>query len=78
MRLFIAATVAASFFATNLLAAETAAPLPTGKPAGVKKAQDADTSTLWWVLGGAVAVGAIAAAASGGNSAPVTTPPTTS
>jgi hypothetical protein len=78
MRLFIAATVAASVFATNLLAAEAAAPLPTGKPAGVHKAQDADTDTLWWVVGGAVVVGAIAAVASGGNSAPVTTPPTTS
>jgi hypothetical protein len=76
MRLFIVATVAASVFATNLLAAE--AGLPAGKPAGVHKAQDADTDTLWWVVGGAVVVGAIAAVASGGNSAPVTTPPTTS
>ena len=78
MRLFIAATVAATLIATNLMAAETVTPLTAGKPAGVQKAQDADTNTLWWVVGGAVVVGAIAAAASGGNSAPVTTPPTTS
>jgi hypothetical protein len=75
MRLLVAATVAASLFATNLLAAETG-PLPPGKPAGVQKA-DAGDDTLWWIIGGAVAIGVIVAVASGGSSAPVTSPPTT-
>ena len=67
MRLFIAATVVASLFATNLLAAEAVAPLAAGQPAGVKKAQDAD-NTLWWVLGGAAAVTVIAVVASDNGS----------
>ena len=77
MRLFITATVAASLFATNLLAAEAVAPLAPGKPAGVQKAQDAD-NTVWWIVGGAVIVGVIATVASGGRSTAVTAPPTTS
>jgi hypothetical protein len=77
MRLFIAATVAASLFATNLLAAEAAAPLAGGKPAGVQKAQDEGIAPIWFVLGAVVVVGAVVAASSGGNSVPVTTPPTT-
>jgi hypothetical protein len=71
MRLFIAATVAATLFATNLLAAEAVAPLPAGKPAGVQKAQDAD-NTVWWIVGlGAVAAG-IAIVASGNSSTSAT------
>ena len=50
-RMLIAATVAATFFATNLLAAETASPLAPGKPAGVTKAQANDNTTLYYVLG---------------------------
>jgi uncharacterized membrane protein len=79
MRLLIAATVAASLFATNLLAAELG-PLPAGQPAGVKKA-DAVDDTLWWIIGAAVAIGVIAAVASGGSSSSQTSavaPPTTS
>jgi len=80
MRLFIAATVAASLFATNLSAAETG-PLAAGKPAGVQKADAAD-ATLWWIIGGAVFVGVVAAVASGGGSSTITSPanvpPTTS
>ena len=63
MRVLIAATIAASLVATNLLAAEatapTNAPLAPGKAAGVKKAQDADTTSLLWILGGAAAIGFI-------------------
>ena len=50
-RILIAATVAATFFATNLLAAETIAPLAPGKPVGVTKAQDMNFPTLYYVLG---------------------------
>ena len=77
MRLFIAATVAACLFATNLLAAEVATPLAAGKPSGVQKAQEEGIAPIWYVLGAVVVVGAAVAAASGGNSVPVTTPPTT-
>ena len=64
----IAAVLAATLAVTPLFAAENSPPLSPGKPAGVKKAQDADNNTLWWVLGGAAAAGIIAAAASGGSS----------
>jgi hypothetical protein len=50
-RMLIAATVAATFFATNLLAAETVSPLAPGKPAGVTKAQANDNTTLYYILG---------------------------
>jgi hypothetical protein len=77
MRLFIAATIAASLFATNLLAAEVTAPLAAGKPSGVQKAQEEGIAPIWFVLGGAAVIGVAVAASSGGNSTPVTTPPTT-
>jgi hypothetical protein len=71
MRTFVAATVVATMIATSALAAVTVSPLPSGKPAGVKKAQDTD-NTVWWVVGlGAVAAG-IGLVASG-NSTVVTT-----
>jgi hypothetical protein len=70
MRTFVAATVAATLIATSALAAVTS-PLPSGKPAGVKKAQEAD-NTVWWVVGlGAVAAGVGLVAS--GNSTVVTT-----
>ena len=57
MRTFVAATVAATLIATSALAAVNVSPLPSGKPAGVKKAQDTD-NTVWWVVGlGVVAAG---------------------
>jgi len=71
MRTFVAATVAATLIATSALAAVTVSPLPSGKPAGVKKAQEAD-NTVWWVVGlGAVAAGVGLVAS--GNSTVVTT-----
>jgi hypothetical protein len=77
MRLIIAATVAASFFATNLLAADLTAPLAAGKPAGVQKAQDSGIAPIWYVVGGVAVIGAVVAASSSVTSVPATTPPTT-
>ena len=67
MRALIPAALAASLFATNLYAADVAAPLAPGNPAGIKKAQGTDLSP-WWILGGVVVAGIIVAASSGGNS----------
>jgi hypothetical protein len=64
-------------FATNLLAADLAAPLAAGKPAGVQKAEGMDIAPIWFVVGGVVALGAIVAAASSSKGATATTPPTT-
>jgi hypothetical protein len=75
MRTLISAALAASLFATNLLAAEINAPLAPGKAAGVKTAQDTD-DTVWWIIGGAAVVAVIAVAASSGGSS--SAPPTTS
>lgn len=77
MRILIAATIAASLFTTDLLAAETAAPLPAGKPASVQRAQGADADLTWYVLGGLLVLGAAIGLASSGNAKPVT-PATTS
>jgi hypothetical protein len=54
-RTWIAAAAAASLFATNLLAAEATGPLAPAKPAGVKKAQDWDMTTIGIVGAGALA-----------------------
>ena len=70
MRLLIAATVAASFFATNLLAADLAAPLAAGKPAGVQKAQLSDVAPIWFVVGGIAVTGAIVAAVGNASGTP--------
>jgi di/tricarboxylate transporter len=77
MRLFVAATLAVSLFASNLLAAEAVSPLAAGKPAGVKKAQDVD-DTDWWLAGGVIAVAVIAVAASGNGSSSVSSSPVSS
>lgn len=76
-RALIAATVAASFFATNLLAAENTPPLAPGKPAGVQKAQDIDWTTVAWIgvgVGAAVLIGlSTGQSEKGGPPATVTT-----
>jgi len=77
MRLIIAATVAASFFATNLLAADLTAQLSAGKPAGVQKAQLSDIAPIWFVVGGVALIGAVVAASSNVSGPTATTPPTT-
>jgi hypothetical protein len=60
-RVLIAATMAASLVATNLLAAETSGTLAPGKPAGVKQAQgEIGWGTAAWVgigVAAAIAVG---------------------
>jgi len=76
MRLLIAATVAASIFATNLLAADLAAPLPAGKPAGVQKAQDTGIAPIWYVIGGIAITGALVAAIGNASGTPGVTPST--
>lgn len=71
MRNFVAATVAASFIASSAIAATDSGPLPAGKPAGVKKAQEDET--VWWVVGlGFVAagIGLVASGDSNNNLAP--------
>lgn len=76
MRIFGAAVLAASLLVTNAFAATT---LPSGKPAGVKKAQ-MDTNTTMIVLGVGLAGLGIGLAASAGNAGGPTTSttPTTS
>ena len=66
-RILIAATMAASLFATNLLAAETASPLAPGHAAGVKKAQDFDMTPWWYLLGAGAIIGLAAASVSQKN-----------
>jgi len=73
MRNFVAATVAATLIATSALAAtDPGAPLPSGKPAGVTKAQDTQDNTIWYVVAGGLIIAGIALVASNGNSTLVT------
>jgi hypothetical protein len=78
MKSFGSVLLAATLFAGSAFAATDATgPLAPGKPAGVKKAQDVDTATLLWVVGGGLVVGGIAlAASSGGNDNTPVTPST--
>jgi len=78
MRNFVAATVAATMIATGALAAtNVGAPLPSGKPAGVTRAQ-AQYNTALYVVAGVILFGGIAMVASAsGNSKLVTGTPTT-
>ena len=69
MRMFVAGLLAASLIAPNVFAAE--APLPAGKAAGVKTAQD-DNDTLLYVLGGAAVVAGIVILATGDSDSKVT------
>ena len=83
-RALIAATIAASFFATNLFAADASGPLAPGKAAGVKTAQDSNDTVLYFVaaagLGGLIALAlsqsstpSAAVATSGGSTGTTTT-----
>jgi len=76
MRNFVAATVAATLIATSAFAA-TDAPLPSGKPAGITKAQDNDNNTIWYIVAGGLVIAGIALVASNGNSTLVTGTATT-
>lgn len=69
MRVLIAAVTAASLFASSAIAAT--GPLAPGKPAGVQKAQAAESTTLLWVLGAGLVIGGIAlVATNGGDNTP--------
>lgn len=59
-RVIVAASLAASLIATNLMAAEVNAPLPPAGAAGVHKAQDVNWMPLLVIGGG---IGIIAAVA---------------
>jgi len=73
MRNFVAAAVAATMIATSALAAtDPGAPLPSGKPAGITKAQDNDNNTVWYIVAGGLIIAGIALVASNGNSTLVT------
>jgi hypothetical protein len=78
MRTIGSALLAATLIVSSAFAAtDSVGPLAPGKPAGVKKAQDVDTATLLWVVGGGLVVGGIAlAASSGGNDNTPVTPST--
>ncbi len=67
MRNFVAATVAATLIATSAFAASAGAPLPSGKAAGVKKAQDQDNTVWYLVAGGFIVAGAVLVGTSGNS-----------
>jgi hypothetical protein len=69
MKVLITAALAASLIATNLYAADATAPLASGKPAGVKKAQDTG-GDFWWIAGGIFVAAIIGVAASGSSNGP--------
>ena len=72
MRIFIAAALSSTLIVSAALAADVG-PLASGKPAGVKQAQE--VGTTGWVLIGAGVVAAIAiAVASDSNGKPTTGP----
>jgi hypothetical protein len=70
MSLLLAASGAA-------FAAQTTAPLPAGKPAGVKKAQEEANFLVLGLGVGAVAAGIALVASDDDDGPPVTTTPTT-
>ena len=72
MRIFIAAALSSTLIASAALAADVG-PLASGKPAGVKQAQEMGTTA--WVLIGTGVVAAIAiAVASDSNGSPTSGP----
>jgi len=79
MKGLITTALALTLAASAAMAADTAAPLPAGKPAGVKQAQNTGDKTLWIVGAAAIAGAGIGLAVSGGDNNPgtSTTPVTT-
>jgi hypothetical protein len=71
MRTLIALALSTTLTASAAFAADVA-PLPAGKPAGVKQAQ---VGTTGWVLIGAGAIVAIAAVAASSNGSPTPATP---
>jgi len=76
MRILVAGLLAASLIAPNVFAATTDAPLPAGKAAGVKTAQD-DDDTILYVLGGGAVIAGIVILATNDNDSTVVTGATT-
>lgn len=82
MRILIASALSMTLLVSGAMAAGTSGPLAPGKPAGVRQAQDTDTTALV-VIGGIVAAGVaigLATSSSGNPGGPValtTTPSTT-
>jgi hypothetical protein len=74
MRIFVAATLAASLFATNVFAGDL--PLPAGKPAGLTNAQQYDDHTILYLIGGAAVIAGIVILASNSGSNGALTPGT--
>ena len=72
MRIFIAAALSSTLIATAALAADVG-PLASGKPAGVKQAQEMGT-TAWVLIGTGVVVAIAIAVASDSNGKPTTGP----
>jgi hypothetical protein len=71
MRTFIAIALSTTLLASSAFAGDVG-PLATGKPAGVKQAQDMNIGTTGWVLIGVGVVTAIAVGvASSSNGSPV-------
>ena len=66
-RVLIAAGLAASLFATNLMAADLSAPLPPAKAAGVQKAQIFGTYTPLIIIAAGIGVAAAFAISSASN-----------
>jgi hypothetical protein len=69
MRTFIAIALSTTLLASTAFAADVG-PLATGKPAGVKQAQDMNIGTTGWVLlgvGVATAIGIGVASSSNGS-----------
>lgn len=74
MRILISIAFATSLVASSAFAADSAAPLAAGKPAGVHKAQSMNNTT--WALIGIGALTAIAVGvAAGSNGSNAATPP---
>jgi hypothetical protein len=73
-RVLVAASIAASLIATNLMAAEVNAPLPPAKKAGVHKAQLSDIGPLPWIGLGIGAIAAVALSQDNPNSVGGTVP----
>ena len=69
MKLLVTAALAASLIATNLYAADATAPLASGKPAGVKQAQDMG-GDFWWIAGGVFIAAIVIVAATGSSNGP--------
>lgn len=62
-------SILALALSTSAALAGDVGPLSPGAPAGVKRAQEADNTILWVVLGAGAIAGIAIAASSGGNGA---------